>query len=120
MARHWWMTSRICVASTQPARSTDRSAITCASVPSTGPVVITGEQIRTRRFARRISFAIRAERSSPCPGVIHTRMPSSQRGSTKPLCATSPVVQSWSKSSVNAFAIAGDVDDGDDVLLARP
>ena len=36
--RHWWTTSRICVASTQPARSTDLSAITCASVPSTGPV----------------------------------------------------------------------------------
>ena len=51
-ARHWRITSRICVASTQPAMSTDRSAITCASVPSTGPVVITGEQIRTRLRAR--------------------------------------------------------------------
>ena len=47
-------------------------------------------------------------RSSPCPGVIQARIPSSQRGSTNPLCATSPVVQSWSKSIRNAFAIAGE------------
>ena len=63
--RHWCTTSRICVASTQPARSTDPSAITWASVPSTGPVVITGEQIRTRFRARRIILAMRIETSSP-------------------------------------------------------
>ena len=62
---HWWITSRICVTSTQPARSSFPSAITCASVPSTGPVVITGEQMRTRRLERRMIFAIRDERSSP-------------------------------------------------------
>ncbi len=62
---HWWTTSRTSVASTQPARSTERSATTWASVPRTGPVVITGEQMRTRRRERRIIFAIRAERSSP-------------------------------------------------------
>src|SRR5581483_9563365 len=42
---HCCTTSRTCVASTHPAMSTDLSAITCASVPSTGPVVITGEQM---------------------------------------------------------------------------
>jgi hypothetical protein len=64
-ARHCWITSRTWVASTQPATSTVPSAITCASVPSTGPVVISGEQMRTRFRALRISFAIRALRSSP-------------------------------------------------------
>ena len=108
LARHWWITSRICVTSTQPATSTRPSAITCASVPSTGPVVITGEQILTRRFARWMSLAMRADRSSPWPGVNQARTPSSQRGSTNPLFITSDVDHSWSKSMRNAFAIASE------------
>ena len=50
-----------------------------------GRVVITGEQIRTRCARGRISFAIRADRSSPCPGVNQARTPSSPRGSTNPV-----------------------------------
>jgi hypothetical protein len=41
------------------------SETSCASVASTGAAVITGEQIRTRRFALAIWRAIRADRSSP-------------------------------------------------------
>ena len=35
------------------------------ALPSTGAAVITGEQIRTRRFALPIHFAIRCESASP-------------------------------------------------------
>ena len=41
-SRHWWTTPRTCVWSTQPAMSTPPSETTCASVASTGAVVITG------------------------------------------------------------------------------
>ena len=106
-SRHWRITSRTCVASTQPATSTEPSATTCASVPSTGPVVITGEQIRTRRRASRMRFAMLHGEvlavTGREPGAQRRRC---QRGSTKPLRATSPVCHSCSKSSVNALAIA--------------
>ena len=62
---HWRCTSSICGMSTAPATSTLPSAITWQSVASTGAAVITGEQIRTRRFARPIHFAIRCESASP-------------------------------------------------------
>ena len=90
-SRHWWITSRTCVASTQPATSTEPSATTCASVPSTGPVVITGEQIRTRRRASRMRFAICAREILAVTGRepgAHARRASADRRSR---CAsTSP------------------------------
>src|SRR5215208_1892500 len=55
------MTPRTCGASTQPAMSSRPSDTSCARVASTGAAVITGEQIRTRRRARAMCFAIRAE-----------------------------------------------------------
>ena len=73
--------------------------------------MITGEQIRTRS-ACPIFFAIRCVSASAKPGVNHglTRVPSTStgRGSAKPLCSTSPVFQSSSKSIVNAFASSGE------------
>src|SRR5437764_597209 len=87
------------------------SAIACASVPSTGADVITGEQMRTR-CACPIFFAIRCVSASAKPGVNQglTRVPptSAGRGSAKPLRSTSPSAQSSSKSIVNARASSGE------------
>jgi hypothetical protein len=73
---------------------------------------MTGEAIRTRRFARPIARAIRAERSSPFPGVNQARtgFPSTPivRGSTKPLRSTAPVTQSSSKFAAYAAATSGE------------
>ena len=62
---HCRNTSASWVASTHPARSILPSEATCASVASTGAAVITGEQIRTRRRALPIAFAMRWESASP-------------------------------------------------------
>ena len=84
------------------------------------PAVITGEQIRTRRCARadRLRDPVR-ERPRRGPGVNQAprRRRVTGRGSTKPLCSTSPRRQSCSKSSVNAFASAGESTIDDHVLL---
>ena len=55
-ARHWLSTSPTCVRSTTPAMSTFPSEAACASVPRMGPEEITGEAIRTRRFAAPIFY----------------------------------------------------------------
>ena len=54
---HWWMTLAH-LGQVDAAGDVDaaRPRSTCASVPSTGPAVITGEQIRTRRRARPIAW----------------------------------------------------------------
>ena len=74
--------------------------------------MITGEQIRTRRFARPIAFAIRWDSASPKPGQNHgrTSTPSTctGRGSTLPEVSTIPVVQSSSKLRWKARASSGD------------
>ena len=96
----------------RPRRSTFPSAITCASVARIGAAVITGEQIRTRRFARPIAFAIRWDSASPKPGQNHgrTSIPSTctGRGSTLPEVSTIPVVQSSSKLRWKAWASSGE------------
>ena len=88
------------------------SAITCASVASTGAAVSTGEQMRIRRFARPIAFAIRCESASPNPGQNQGRisMPSTRTGlgSVVPVPSTFPDSQSCSKSSVYACASSGE------------
>src|SRR5262245_32420309 len=49
--RHWPRTSSICVRSKAPARSKPCRPAGSATVPSTGPEVMTGERIRRRRRA---------------------------------------------------------------------
>ena len=109
---HCVCTSSIWVWSSAPATSIFPSAITCARVASTGAAVSTGEQIRIRRFARPIAFAIRCESASPKPGQNHgrTSMPSTctGRGSTVPVPSTFPSAQSCSKSSMKAWASSGE------------
>jgi hypothetical protein len=65
------------------------SSIRSQSAESTGATVSTGEQIRTRRFARRMCLAIRRDSASPNPGVNHARIlvPPTRAGfgSTNPL-----------------------------------
>ena len=75
-------------ASRHPRRRPFPPAIAAASAPSTGGVVSTGEQIRTRRCARPIACPILCERSSPWPGVNQTRTPSCHSGSTVPVPPT--------------------------------
>ena len=78
------------------------------SADSTGATVRTGEQIRTRRLARLIRFAIRRDNASPNPGVNQARtlLPAIRTGfgSTKPLPSTIPFDQSCSKSAVKSAA----------------
>ena len=104
VAPHCLSTSCICVASRHPARSTRFSDAASASVPSTGPLVSTGESSRTRRFAFPTARAIRCATSSPNPGVNHGRTSaaptSTFRGSILPVFATVSFVQSSSKLSV--------------------
>ena len=75
--------------------------------------MITGEQIRTRRLARAIAFAMCVESSSPNPGVNHARtFRSSMRtgfGGTRPLSSTAPFDQSSSKFSTYRAASTGDL-----------
>ena len=88
------------------------SSIRSASADSTGATVSTGEQIRTRRSARRMCLAIRRDSASPKPGVNHARiLVSSTRtgfGSTKPLRSTMPFDQSSSKFLVKLPASFSD------------
>ncbi len=84
------------------------SEIRSESADSTGATVRTGEQIRTRRRARLIRFAIRRDNASPNPGVNQARtlFPATRTGlgSTKPLSSTIPFDQSCSKSAVKSAA----------------
>ena len=74
--------------------------------------MITGEQIRTRRFARPIAFAIRCESASPKPGQNHGPHldPVDLHRPRLDLAraSTIPAAQSCSKSSVKAWASSGE------------